>query len=609
MSIRVRPPKLAMAPRGGGIKPPFFALSKIGKALLRWAYNFDGATNRGVFANRLFNSDGDIDISWYQRGIDNTGASPRSIITQCFSTVIAEREFVLRWNGNSGGLQLSVGGLGALFVISCFDGTYRVRLSGATVEVYRNGQLLESRSYTRGTAREPSATTAIGARNAGGAFTEHANGVIRDLRVNGLLYPLSEPNHVIQLPLLSGLGDELITQTVLENPAQKGTQWTYLGGGRWQLIGDGNYVALRFVLDALSVSGVLVEFEVESISGSLRVNPSTNGYWIGDAIVNTVGKKRCYSTTTSTLQLEFVRHNTGQPVTCVIKNISLRPIGTCNPLTLVNTTSPGWNQYDAPPLPIVRWSYNMDAVSNRGVLFARSINTDGDIDIEFRTGPVVPAAGGIEYCIVSQCLTNNFSAKEFRLYFNASENWLQGQVGAAYSPSLNGFKLGPNKHCRWLLEGARLRVFENGVVKMDTTFNRGTAKEPTAQTVIGAETHGSANSFRAFAGGMFYDLKINGVHYPIGERNQTVQLPSPDSLGATAPIVPVNNSSKGSPPINVDDNGWSTMALDGSQTWAYLGFSIPATPNTTYLVETLADYVSSCLAYSTDSAASTTGAT
>ena len=195
----------------------------------------------------------------------------------------------------------------------------------------------------------------------------------------------------------------------------------------------------------------------------------------------------------------------------------------------------------------LRWAYRFDGVDDYGVLANRAINPDGDIDIEFQTGPIVPAAGGTEYTVLSQCLTSTFASKEFNLYFNSAVGALQMQVGGAYSTSSASVVLSPNTHYRALLQGTSLKFFRNGQLFFSTSFTRGAAREPTAQTVIGANTHGAPTTFRASAKGIFYNIKINGTLWPIAERNQTIQ----PSIPAGNPLTLVNTTSAGWEEISV----------------------------------------------------------
>lgn len=190
-----------------------------------------------------------------------------------------------------------------------------------------------------------------------------------------------------------------------------------------------------------------------------------------------------------------------------------------------------------------RFAYNLDGIDDRFVLANRAINVDGDIDIEFQTGPAVPSAGGgMEYTVISQCLTATFASKEFNLYFNSTIGAMQMQVGGAYSPSGASVILSPDTKYRALLQGASLQFFRNGQSLFSTSFTRGAAREPTAQTVIGASTHGSPTTFRAFARGMFYNIKINGTLWPMADRNQTVQ-----------PSIPAGNNMTGT---NLNPDRW-----------------------------------------------------
>lgn len=315
----------------------------------RWAYNFDGVDDRGVLAFRAINPDGDIDIEWEQLGVNNTGPTPRCIVTQSISTTISEREFVLRWDGNSGQLNFLVGGsVIAPSGLQCTDGKWRATIVGNQVTITLNGNIVGTRTVTRGAAREPTATTSIGVRNSNGTFPENMLGIIYNIKINGVLYPIADKDQSIQLPLPTGLGAELITQSVLENPSSVGSGWTYLGGGRWQYDGDGSFSPLLFVSTAEQGEALFAEFEVESISGNMRcfsttANVGTNQ---SDPQFSKPGKYRWYvlnrTLTSSTATFQFQRQNTGVAASCIIKNISFKPLGTANPLVLTNTTPDRW---------------------------------------------------------------------------------------------------------------------------------------------------------------------------------------------------------------------------------------------------------------------------
>ncbi len=154
---------------------------------------------------------------------------------------------------------------------------------------------------------------------------------------------MGDRNQSIQLPTPTGLGAELITQSVLENPATKGTQWTYLGGGRWQYIGDGSLNDLIFISFASQPAAGFLEFEIESISGTLTC---AQGGASVPSQFNTVGVKRYYYTTKdngANVNANCVSFKRASGVvSCIIKNISFKPLGTCNPMQLINTTSDRW---------------------------------------------------------------------------------------------------------------------------------------------------------------------------------------------------------------------------------------------------------------------------
>lgn len=333
---------------------PAFNKLKSMAAAVRWVYNFDGIDDRGQLAFRAINPDGDNTFEFW---------SPISLsvftvmIAQNITATPASREFQISCDGAS---QLTVlfGGNTSILLTAALgfkpSTKYGLTLIGNTAQVFEgglDGTLVRTVPFTRGSSREPTAPTLIGCRaNGAGLFAGFFQGIHRDVKINGVLWPISDRNQSIQLPSPTGLGAELITQSVLENPFIKGSQWTYLGSGRWQLVGDGNVNTLEF----FAASGPnqptagYFEFEIESISGTMTCVVSASGT-DSSATFNTIGVKRYYYTK---------QGNTGNPtngnliqlkrlsgvVSCVIKNISFKPLGTCNPLTLVNTTPDRWQE-------------------------------------------------------------------------------------------------------------------------------------------------------------------------------------------------------------------------------------------------------------------------
>lgn len=304
----------------------------------RWALNFDGVGIRGQLANRAINPDGDIDIEWVS-GPNVNFSTSRTIMSQTLTTTTANQEFFM-FIATNGNLAVRVGGVErgtAPAIVYQPNTKYRWRLQGTTINLWINDVLQPAMSFTRGTAREPSAVTTIGAAVNSFFYL----GVLRDIKINGTLWPIADANQTIQLPEPSGLGAELITQSVLENPAVKGTQWTYLGDGRWQLIGDGSANDLQFIATAAQPEQGLVEFEIESISGQL----SCTDFTVTGSVFNTVGVKRFYYLTKSGGSFIKFKRSTGI-TSCIIKNISHKPLGTCNPLTLANVTSANWEDLE-----------------------------------------------------------------------------------------------------------------------------------------------------------------------------------------------------------------------------------------------------------------------
>ncbi len=317
------------------------AIRRVFENIIRSAYRFDGVDDYAVLPYRAINPDGDNTLEFFSVETENT-----TILAQNISATIGSREFQL-WQGDLMELNLTFGG-STTNLCTVAQGyisrrRYFLTLTGTSFTLARDtaGNVIRSATFTKGAAREPAAQTLIMCRSAGvGTFASFSRGLQYNVRINGVLWAMDQRNQTIQLPSPSGLGAELITPTVLENPAVKGTQWTYLGAGRWQYVGDGTFNALQFILPASQPSAGYVEFEVESVSGTCTAaanNISAN--------FNTTGVKRYFYTSAGASNSNLIEFKRASGVaSCVIKNISFKPLGTCNPLTLVNTTSDRWQE-------------------------------------------------------------------------------------------------------------------------------------------------------------------------------------------------------------------------------------------------------------------------
>lgn len=718
--------------------PIYLAINNyIGKlANLRSVYNFDGVDDRGQLQFRAINPDGDIDIEW-RSGPTISFATSRTIVSQTQTTTPTSQEFFI-FISTGGGVVVRVGGsvISIAGVNYSPNTKYRWRLKGTTSELWINDSLFNTQSFTRGTAREPNAITQIGSA----VNTFSYLGELYNVRINGVLYPINTKNQSIQLPYPTGLGPELITQSILENPVVKGSQWTYLGQGRWEYIGDGTQNGLIFLGTNATPTDMFIEFEVESFTGAgnMRVTSAVTGF--GDRLFNTTGVKRFFFTNDTVSNIQFERNVAGAACSCIIKNISFRPIwvasaidlvtngdfnsstgwglganstiasgvlqitnttvvnnnsrtvatennksyivtytvssitsgavrvliygngihyigpdrtvaGTytevvifnqpagsatntiniqaghtgattctidnvslkpldtlCNPLTLLNTASTGWTELDSVPLSPLRLIYNFDGVDDRAQLQYRAINTNGNIDIEFSTGPNVVWAGA-DRTVISQCFLSTFegsTSKEFTLYFNAASGGLQALIGSTYSTTATGATLQPNSTYRWQLIDTALKVWFNGSLVLDTTYTRGTNREPAALTVIGAQTHGSYTTFRGHFLGSIYNLKINGTFWPTEFNDSFVQLPKDISSSVVSTVNRVNQGSIVFPTAPyIDAEGYSVITLDGTQSWSYTAFNIPVEPGMTYVIETIADFQGSNIFYGCQNNSST----
>lgn len=345
---------------------------------IRWAYNLDGVDDRGQLLFRGLQVEGNMLLKFFTPD----GSKPVGVIVaQNLTGTFANREFQLWTDSNGTRLKLLFGGVGAFDIGIVTPSTqYSLQLEGTTFTL-RNaaGVIINSGTFTRGTLRETTALTTFGANADSGGFTNFFKGSQLDVEIDGVRWPMDEPTQTIQLPKPSGLGAELYTQSVIENPSSKGTQWNYLGAGRWQLTGDGTYNELIFL--AVQPRAYLLEFEIESISGgSLRCHSSaTQTSVMTNHIFNSPGKYRFAVTNfIAGAYQSFVRHS--GTINCVIKNISCRPLFTVNPNELVtngtfSSGTTGWFTKGGATFNVVGGQAQLQCVASQTSRIEQPINT------------------------------------------------------------------------------------------------------------------------------------------------------------------------------------------------------------------------------------------
>ena len=313
------------------LRPLTRSLLGMGGSCERWVYDFDGVNDFAQFAEPVQLA-GDYVIEFTVNSSDWSGTEGRRV----FGTAGApnNRAF-FRYEVSTQGFKFhpdfSTGGERFLPITPADNQDYRFRIEKA-------GSVLTLSELTTGQtdSRETDSDNGV-IEIVGGHLSNRFIGVIKDFRINGHLYPINDPTSNIQLAEPSGLGAELITQHVLENPSFADPAWVYLGEGRWSAE-NLSLGSLRFFPVSDNPNGFL-EFEIESITGLLTCTVSA----VAGSVFNSVGVKRFfYTEDVNANKIEFKR--AAGTISCIIKNISFKPLGTANPLTLVNTNSERWSK-------------------------------------------------------------------------------------------------------------------------------------------------------------------------------------------------------------------------------------------------------------------------
>lgn len=174
-------------------------LGLLGSKVMRWAYYFDGINDYGTLTSRAIDPNADIDIEWEQQG-GVLNAQIQNIVNQSLSNTITSREFVMRWD--NGLLSVLVGGTPVIltsYSIAQTDGKWRFTLIGTVATVYKNDVVVYTNpNRPRGAEREPTAVTAVAARNNAGNYTEFFQGMLYNIKINGILWTISTKDSVTQ---------------------------------------------------------------------------------------------------------------------------------------------------------------------------------------------------------------------------------------------------------------------------------------------------------------------------------------------------------------------------------------------------------------------------
>lgn len=167
-----------------------------------YGLKFNKSSIYGTLANRVIDVTGDIEIEFYTPDYIGTAGLSQSIVAQCAASTYTAQEFELYFSGGSGNIVVNIGGtITSVLLSGQFTAStqYRIVLSGATSTVYNMaGGVIRTTALSRGAAREPSAAVTIGARFNGSSMIEYFGGVQRNLKINGVLWPMNLRDQLVQ---------------------------------------------------------------------------------------------------------------------------------------------------------------------------------------------------------------------------------------------------------------------------------------------------------------------------------------------------------------------------------------------------------------------------
>jgi hypothetical protein len=192
-------------------------------------------------------------------------------------------------------------------------------------------------------------------------------------------------------------------------------------------------------------------------------------------------------------------------------------------------------------LPRICYAVDFNGTNQYGVLAERAVNIEGDNVFEFWSPANLTTA---DRNIIAQNISSTPATMEFRILSR-----LQGEIsilhgGAATIVFTQGQGYKPATCYGLTLIGTEVKIYEGGLdgtLLHTSTFTRGTAREPTARTLIGCRGNGPG-AFSQFFQGLQYDVKINGRTWVMGDKDQVIQ-----------PSIPAGNDMT---LVNVTSDRW-----------------------------------------------------
>lgn len=322
-----------------------------------FALNFDGVNTFGQFANRLINPDGDIEIEFWTPSSVAAGTQ-RVILSQAVATDQAAKEFELFIPSSTGNLGVTLGGATSapLLASELLPATkYRFRYVGnqMTTTNLATGVTV-TRTLTRGSAREPTAVTRLGSSGIGTSFYI---GLMPDIKINGIYYPLDSRSQAVQLAQPNGLGAELLNNPQFSNNA---AGWTLVSGGA---VTNNQAVARlenttnsagRLAQDIVTAPGVVYALRITYLNGfQLRVSVADGGVssYTGNLLFNNistaekgVNKFFVFTAVSNRTTVSFICNSSLAGSFTEFTLAEVKPLGTANPLVINNFVEAQWEE-------------------------------------------------------------------------------------------------------------------------------------------------------------------------------------------------------------------------------------------------------------------------
>jgi len=319
-----------------GIIEPILMPILVNDASTRWALNFDGVGIRGLLASEVTLT-GDWFVS-VDVNPESTGVSADLLGKELFFKIQAlATGAIAALVGNGSGWVVTLTSL-ELVAYNGLVKKIRITKVGTIYTLFING-VLQQQFNNAGTVTP--VISHVGVRS-NLSSTSFARGIISNVNINGTLWPIADRNQAIQLPEPSGLGADDIGTALFATAV--GYDNLTVGTATSAIVTGVVSVSRATKAFSTPVSSYLVECTLNSTTSPVTLfirdgSVAGTGTVITSQVLTLSLNRLLFNRISGNANILFT---TSSAANYSVSGVSIKQIGTCNPMTISNATSANW---------------------------------------------------------------------------------------------------------------------------------------------------------------------------------------------------------------------------------------------------------------------------